>query len=150
MLAAIRPNDIDLAVFVHVFGAMVLVGGLITSATAALVGWRDATPRLLRFSYMTLLIVVLPGFIVMRAAAEWVYEKEHWDDLDKQGISPTWLDIGFTTADIGALLLLIALVVGAFGYRRRNMGLLKATAVISVVLIAAYLVAVWAMAGKPG
>src|SRR4029450_374289 len=104
MLAAIRPNDIDLAVFVHVFGAMVLVGGLITSATAALVGWRDATPRLLRFSYMTLLIVVLPSFIVMRAAAEWVYEKEHWDDLDKQGISPTWLDIGFGPAGIGGLL----------------------------------------------
>jgi hypothetical protein len=149
MLAAIRPNDIDFAVFVHVLGAMILVGGLITSATAALVGWRDATPRLLRFSYLTLLTVALPGFIVMRAAAEWVYEKEHWDDLDKQGISPTWLDIGFIVADIGALLMLIALVVGAFGYRRRNVPLLKATAVISVVLMAAYLVAVWAMSGKP-
>jgi hypothetical protein len=150
LLAALRPDSVDFAVFVHVFGAMVLVGGLVTATGTALVGWRDETPRLLRFSYLTLLSVALPGYLVMRGAAEWVYEKEHWDDLDKQGISPTWLDIGFVTADIGGLLFLIALVVGAIGYRRRNVALLKAATAIAVVLVAAYVVAAWAMAGKPG
>jgi hypothetical protein len=32
----------------------------------------------------------------------------------------------------------------------KGSGLLKATLILSVVLLAAYIVAVWAMAGKPG
>src|SRR5262245_24595611 len=148
MLAAIRPHDVDLALFVHVLGAMVLVGGLITAATAGLVGWRDETARLRRFSYMTLLCVALPGWIVMRAGAEWIYTKESWDKIPDSA-TPTWLGIGFSLADIGGLLLLIALVLGAIGYRRKTDGLLKAASVISVVLVAAYIVAVWAMGAKP-
>jgi len=42
VLAAVRPHSWDLAVFVHVIGAMTLVGGLITAAAAGIVGWRDA------------------------------------------------------------------------------------------------------------
>ncbi len=53
----------------------------------------------------------------------------------------------------GALLLLIALIVGGAGvYRLRNgkgTRLLKAAMVISLVLLAAYVVAVWAMSAKP-
>jgi hypothetical protein len=43
--------------------------------------------------------------------------------------------------------------VGGVGVRRLNAGrgssLLKTTLVLSVVLLGAYVVAVWAMAGKP-
>ena len=49
---------------------------------------------------------------------------------------------------------MIALIIGGIGVRRleagKGAGLLKATLVLSVVLLAAYVVAVWAMAGKPG
>jgi hypothetical protein len=49
--------------------------------------------------------------------------------------------------------LVITLIIGGIGVRRLQAGkssrLLKATLVLSVVLLAAYVVAVWAMAGKP-
>ena len=36
-----RPDDINVALLVHVLGAMVLVGGLLTAASASIIGWRD-------------------------------------------------------------------------------------------------------------
>ena len=88
----------------------------------------------------------------MRIGAQWIYAKEHWDDVPDK-LVPTWLDIGYIVADAGALLMIIALIVGGIGMRRlrdgKGQGLLKATLVISVVILAAALVAVWAMAGKP-
>ena len=40
---------------------MILVGGLLTAATAALAGWRDEAVALRRFSYWTLLAVAFPA-----------------------------------------------------------------------------------------
>jgi hypothetical protein len=146
VVAALRPHDIDLALLVHVFGAMVLVGGLVTATTAALVGWRDESPRLRRFAALTLFAAALPGWIVMRAGAEWTYSKEHLDQLKDD---PTWIGIGFGASDIGGLLLLIALVLGGIGIRRRNDALLRASGALAVILVLVYVVAVWAMGGKP-
>ncbi len=150
ILAAARPDSVNFPLFVHVLGAMVLVGGLVT-ATSALAFAKGDTARL-RLGYWTLLAVALPGYVIMRIGAQWIYAKEHWDDVDDK-LVPTWLDIGFIVADAGALLMIIALIVGGIGMRRlgdgKGQGLLKATLVISVVILAAALVAVWAMAGKP-
>jgi hypothetical protein len=150
VLASIRPDSINVALLVHVLGAMILVGGVVTAAAASLVGWRDQGVTLQRFAYKTLLFVALPGWIVMRVGAQWVYSKEHLGDLPKD---PTWIGIGMGTSDAGGLLLLIALVVGGFGLRRaRNggsTGLLKAGGVIATVLVAVYVIAVWAMGAKP-
>jgi hypothetical protein len=102
-----------------------------------------------RFSYLTLATVALPGFILMRAGAAWIYDKEGFGGDD----DPAWVGIGFMTADGGGLLLLIALVVGGVGLARARRGagdgLLRASGAIALVLLAAYLVTVWAMAGKP-
>jgi len=144
--AALRPHDIDLALFVHVLGAMLLVGGLVTAATAALAGWRDDAPRLRRFAAFTLFAVALPGWFVMRIGAEWTYSKEHLDQLDKD---PAWIGIGFGASDVGGLLLLIALVLGGIGIRRRNDTLLRVSGALAVLLVLIYVVAVWAMGGKP-
>ena len=101
VVAAIRPDSWNFPLFIHVFGAMVLTGGLLGSALALL------SSRGSRF---------LPG-------------------------------LGFR------LLLLIALIVGGIGVRRlregKGSGLLRATLVVAIILLAAYVVAVWAMAGKP-
>jgi hypothetical protein len=153
MLAVVRPDSWNLAVFVHVAGAMVLVGAVVTAATAGLVGWRAQGDRLLRFSYWTLLAVALPAWIVMRIGAEWAYSKEGWDDLPDK-LQPTWLGIGFITADGSGALLLIALILGGIALWRgrggaSSAGLLKASTVLATVLIAVYVVAVWAMGGKP-
>jgi hypothetical protein len=145
-----RPDSWNIALIVHVFGAMVLVGGLVTASAAGLIGWNDATGQLRRLSAFTLLAVAFPGWIVMRVGAEWIASKEGLDNLPSD---PTWLSIGFMTADGGGVLLLISLILSGVGVRRaRNGGgggLLKAASVISTLLVAVYIVTVWAMGGKP-
>jgi hypothetical protein len=145
-----RSDSISVALLVHIFGAMVLMGGLVTAAGSAIVGWRDEGAALRRFSYWALLAVAFPGYIVMRIGAQWTQSKEHLDNLPND---PAWLSIGFITADLGALLLLIALILGGIGLRRSRSGggsgLLKASSVIATVLVAAYIVTIWAMGAKP-
>jgi hypothetical protein len=147
-LAAIRPDSWNVALLLHVLGAMILVGGLLAAATLMLLAHGEAA--LLRLGYWSLLAVGLPGYVLMRIGAGWTYAREHLDDLPED---PDWIGIGYATADVGALLLLIALVVGGIGVRRLHSGggsgLLKASMVLSLVLLAAYLVAVWAMSSKP-
>ncbi|TML05189.1 MAG: hypothetical protein E6G41_10520 [Actinobacteria bacterium] len=97
-----------------------------------------------------LVIVALPGLILMRAGAAWIYDKEGYSGNN----DPTWLGIGFTTADGGAVLFIIALILGGIGLRRSRRGqggdgLLRASGVIALVLLAAYVITIWAMAGKP-
>jgi hypothetical protein len=85
----------------------------------------------------------------MRAGAQWIYDKEGFTGDD----DPAWIGIGFGTSDLGALLLLIALVLGWIGLRRSRRGdgerLLRVSGGIALFLLALYVVAVWAMAAKP-
>lgn len=148
-LASVRPDSWDWPLLLHVAGAMILVGGLLTAGGAMLAARRDSTGTLVRFSYLTLATVAFPGFLLMRTGAAWIYDKEGFGgDND-----PAWLGIGFATADVGGLLLLIALVVGGVGLARARRGagdgLLRASGVIALVLLVAYVVTVWAMAAKP-
>ena len=103
----------------HVAGAMILMGGLVTAAGAGIVGWRDTGGGLRRLSALTLFAVALPGWIIMRVAAEWVYSKEH---LDKLKDDPTWITIGFITSEGGGIILLVALILGGIGVRRARSG----------------------------
>jgi hypothetical protein len=149
VLALVRPDSRNFPLFVHVLGAMILVGGLL--AGAASLGFARGEARFLRLGYWSLLAVSLPGWLIMRAGAEWIASREGWT---KKGVpTPTWLDIGSLIADAGGLILIVSLIVGGVGVRRlrsgAGAGLLRATLVLSVVLLAAYVVAVWAMAGKP-
>ncbi len=150
VLASVRPDSWNWALLLHVAGAMILVGGLFTAGAASLMAKRDATGTLARFSYLTLATVAFPGFLLMRAGAAWIYDKEGFGgDND-----PAWLGIGFTTADGGGFLLIVALVVGGIGLARARRGrggdgLLRASGVIALVLLAAYVVTVWAMGAKP-
>ena len=150
LLAAIRPDSWNFPLLVHAFGAMLLVGGLLTGATALAYARGDS--RLLRLGYWSLLALCLPGWLVMRVGAQWIYTKEGWDDLP-EGTEPSWLGVGFVTAEAGGLILLVSLIVGGVGiYRLRQgkgSGLLRATMILSIILLLAYVVAVWAMAGKP-
>lgn len=150
VLAVVRDNSRDFPLFVHVLGAMILVGGLVAGASS--LAFAKGEAKLLRLGYWSLLAVSLPGWILMRIGAQWIYTKEGWDKVD-DSLIPNWLDIGALIADAGGLVLLVALVVGGIGiYRMRagkGSGLLKVTLVLALVLLAAYVVAVWAMSGKP-
>jgi hypothetical protein len=152
VLAAIRPDDQSFALLLHLVGATVVFGALLASATSLALARGDT--RLLRLGYFSLLLVGLPGLILLRLAGEWLYRLQHWDEIPDEVDKPAWLDIGFAVADWGGLLFLLALALGGVGvYRLRNgkggTGLLKATMVIALILIVAYVVAVWAMTGKP-
>ena len=151
LLAAPRPDSWDFPLFVHVLGAMVFVGGLLAGASTLAFARGDA--RFLRLGYWALLLVALPGYIVMRIGAQWLYSKGPWEDLPEGVDEPTWLGIGWIVADAGALLVLVALILGGIGVRRlrddKGTGLLKAAMVIAWIVLAAALVAVWAMSGKP-
>jgi hypothetical protein len=149
VLALVRDDSWNFPLFVHVLGAMILVGGLVAGASALAFARGEA--RLLRLGYWSLLAVALPGWVLMRIGAQWINSKEPWKNVPDE---PTWLTIGGILADAGGLVLLASLVAGGIGlYLMRNGkggGFLKATLVLSLVLLAAYVVAVWAMAGKPG
>ena len=151
LIAAIRPDEQSFALLLHLVGATVVFGALLASATSLALA-RGQT-RLLRLGYFSLLLVGLPGLILMRLAGAWLYRLQGWDDLPDQIEQPAWLGIGFVVADWGGLLFLASLVLGGVGVHRlrsgKGAGLLKLTMVIALVLIVAYIVAVWAMTGKP-
>jgi hypothetical protein len=127
------------------------MGGLVAGASALAFARGDA--KLLRLGFWSLMLVSFPGWVVMRLGAQWIYSKEGWDKVP-DSLIPRWLNIGYVLADAGGLVLVITLIIGGIGVRRlqagKSAGLLKVTLVLSVVLLAAYVVAVWAMAGKPG
>jgi hypothetical protein len=148
-LATIRPDSWNFPLFLHVLGAMILVGATLTGASTLAFARGDT--RMLRLGYWSLLAVGLPGYILMRIGAEWTASKEGFND---EGVSaPTWLDTGYFIADAGLLVFLIALIVGGIGVYRlrtgRGAGLLTGTMVLSLLLLAAFIVAIWAMSGKP-
>jgi hypothetical protein len=151
LFATVREDSQNLPLFVHIAGATILVGGLLTAATILALARGDA--RSLRLGYWTLLAVSLPGWIIMRIGAEWIYSEQGWDDLPDDFEEPAWLVVGYFAADLGGLILLVSLIVGGIGmYRLRadkGSGLLRATMILALILLAAYVVAAWAMAGKP-
>jgi hypothetical protein len=151
LLAIIRPDDWNLPLFVHVLGAMALVGTLLVVSTALLASWRrdgDESALLARFGLWTLIAGVLPSYVVMRIGAQWVESAEELSEAQEES---TWIGIGYITADLGALLILISIVLSAIGLRRSGgRAMPRAVGVIATVLVAAYLVAVWAMSAKPG
>ena len=99
----------------------------------------------------TLLLGVLPAYILMRIGAQWTESEQNYPE----DFEPGWLGIGYITADAGALLILISLILGAIGLRKLRDGstggvrFARIVGVISIVLLAAYVVAVWAMTAKP-
>jgi hypothetical protein len=140
VLAAIRPDDWNLALFVHILGAMALVGSLALVATSL-------AARDLRLGYRSLLIGVLPGWIVMRGAAEWIAEKEKVNDIDP---TPAWVDIGYSVGDPMLLFIIIATVCAGLAARRQSTGGLRTAALVFVgLMLVASFVAIWAMTTKP-
>jgi hypothetical protein len=148
-----RPDSWDLPLFVHILGAMILVGGLTLSAISLIAAWRSGSAALTKLGFMSLFYGALPGYVVMRAGAQWIAHKE---GLDNDNVDLSWVNIGFGVSDMGFVLLLVSLVIGGIAVRRINRGeggtpsvsARIATGLVSVFLLAC-LVAVWAMTTKP-
>jgi hypothetical protein len=153
-LAAIRADSVNFPLFLHVLGAMLLVGMLLVVASAVIVAWRRADPvqslALTRVGLWTLLVGVLPAYILMRVGAQWTESREN---LPKVVTDQAWIGIGYLTADAGALLILVCIVLSGVGLRRLRGGkgivFGRIVGVVATVLLLAYVVAVWAMTAKP-
>ncbi|HEV7844911.1 MAG TPA: hypothetical protein VGO83_01525 [Thermoleophilaceae bacterium] len=132
----------NLALFVHILGAMLLVGSLALVALAL-------ADRELRLGFRALLLGVLPGWVVMRGGAEWVASKEGISDLESADV-PSWVDLGYSIADPALLLILIATAcAGIAASRERGERLRVAALVLVGILLVACVVAIWAMSTKP-
>ncbi len=144
---SIRPHSFDFPLFLHVFGAMVLFGAVLTATLVSAVGWRrqDSEPNR-RVAFWSLLAVAVPAYIAMRGGAQWIYSKEGFSGND----DPTWLGIGFAIADAG-LLLLLATIGVAWWWRRSGKPIAgRIVAALSGVYLVLLAIAWMAMSGKWG
>jgi hypothetical protein len=151
LVAAVRPEDFNLPLFLHVLGAMALVGALVlvvVSLASARGGYAVAG---LRLGYRSLLLCAIPAWILMRIGAQWIASKEGFDEGDV----PSWVDIGFITSEPTLLLLIAATVCAGIAARRAREGgrsfggLTTAALVLVAITLLAYVVAIWAMSTKP-
>jgi uncharacterized membrane protein len=155
MLAAIRPDDWNFALLLHITGAVLLVGALVTAAAYLVCAWRskragDELPHS-RVAFKTLLILGIPAWFLMRIAAQWLADKEGFKGGDDE---PAWLGIGYITSELGGLLLLVATILAGLGVRQLRKGaersvLLRISTVLVLLLIVVYAITVWAMGAKP-
>ena len=150
IVAVERPSEQNFPLFLHVAGAMVVVGALVVVAWLLVKAWRGDAAGFTRMAYRVLLYVAIPSFIVMRVGAQWIASKENLEDSDL-----AWVGIGFGTSDLSALLLIVATVLAGLGARRLRRGgdgrptLGRVAAVLTLIPLVLFMVAIWAMTTKP-
>ena len=156
MTASICGPGCGFPLFLHVFGAIVLVGAI---ATVAIVTWfslrrpLEQARVLRRMAFTTMLAVVWPGWLAMRLAGQWVLSQDLYSGIEKS--DPGWLGVGFIVGDLGVLVLLISTILAWFAYRRTRPEQPKPVtapifAGLTTLYLAALAVAWFAMSGKPG
>jgi hypothetical protein len=147
--AAIRPDGWNLPLLVHVAGAMILVGALAVILSCLVLARRGGGAALNRLGAQTFMFAAFPGFVLMRAGAEWIKSKESAPD------DVAWIGIGYNVADTSLLLLIVAgILVGTSVRRLRRRGdpargLATAASVLIALTVAGYVLAIWAMTTKP-
>jgi uncharacterized membrane protein len=145
LLATIRPDDWNLALFLHVLAAFVMVGALVTAGAYLFAARRDGSLELTRAGFRSLLIAALPAFIATRLSAQWLVSEEGLEDAEL-----AWLDFGFMTTDVGLLVLVGATVAAGLAVRRaEGVHGVALAAWLVAALIAVYAVVIWLMATKP-
>ena len=151
-LAAIRPDEWGLPLFLHVLGALTLIGALALTAVFLFAARRNESADSLRLGLRALTLGVIPAWVVLRGSAEWIAEKEGYSNLDEP---PAWINVGYIAGDAGLLLILVSTLLGWLALRRIRKGegapgaTARAAAILIVVLLVMNLVAIWAMTTKP-
>ena len=117
--ASIRPDQWDLPLFLHVLGALTLIGTLALTSAFLFAAWRDGSPASLRLALRSLTLGVIPSWLFLRVGAEWLADKEGYADLDEP---PAWINIGYIVGDLSFLLIVITSLLGWFTLRRTRAG----------------------------
>lgn len=144
--------DIDPSKFTHVLGAMLMLGALVVVFGALVQSKRGDLTFLSRLAYRGLLLGALPGWVLMRVGAQWVYSESGYEGKTEPG----WVGFGFITSELGLLILIAATVVAGLASRRLARGEASPGALrpwsqgLVVVLITLYIVTIFAMSAKPG
>jgi hypothetical protein len=152
VLAAIRPDEWELPLFLHVLGALVLIGALALSAVHLFSAWRESSEPSLRRALRSITLGVIPAYLLLRVGAEWVADKEGYADLDKP---PAWIDVGYIAADLGFVLIVVSSLIAWAGLRGSSpdgdppTGRVRAAAILIALILLLNLVALWAMTTKP-
>jgi hypothetical protein len=149
MVAAIRPDSWNLPLFLHVLGATLTfgaVGAVALLSFAARGRVAEQAVLLRRWALWTGLLAVVPAFVLMRVAAQWIADKEFPGDAK----TPGWLDVGFIVTEPGALLLLVMLILAWFAARRETFRAAAAVPWLASIYLIALGVAWFAMSAKPG
>jgi hypothetical protein len=149
-MPAVRPDEWNFPLFVHLLGAFVLVGAVVLALVYLAMGWAGGSATSMRIAHRVLNWVAIPAWVVMRVGAAWISNKEGLDDSDL-----SWIKIGMSIAEPSLIFLIIATVFARQGAKRSeaapgsgaNLDKI-ATALVTVCLIA-YLVVIWAMSTKP-
>jgi cytochrome b561 len=151
VLAIIRPGSWNFPLFLHIAGAMLLVASLVIALYSIRIARERGDQPAAQFAYRVLWRFTLPSFIVMRVGAQWIVSKEKLEDSND-----AWIGIGFTTSDLGLLLLIIGIVLTGLVARRAKQGTsvagagqLRAAGILAGLLVLAYIVTIWAMTTKP-
>jgi hypothetical protein len=146
MLAVIRSHAVDLPLFFHVLGAIVLFGA---TTAAALLAWAarrgEHLRALARGTFGTLLLCALPAWVVLFVFGSATKSKEHLPS----GVN--WVDVPMMIAAAG-LLVLLAATGSALSWSRSPQGSWqpRAVGILSAGYIVALAFAWWVMTAKPG
>jgi len=132
--------------FLHVLGAMTLVGAVLTAAIVAWVAWRRPGPPVLaRTAFSSLVFVGIPAYVVMRVFAQVIAS----DEGLKHNL-PNWITIGQGVADGGLLLLLVGAGFSYWWLRTGKPAAGRIVAGLSSVYLVLLAIAWLAMSGKWG
>jgi uncharacterized membrane protein (UPF0182 family) len=148
MLAIQQPPSGNLPLFLHILGAIATFGA---TGTMALLGFSsrgreaDRVHWLRRLVFRVGIFVLVPAYVLMRAAAQWIDSKEY-----PHGHEPGWVGVGFLVTDIGAILIIILLVLSWLAARRRESRVAVVVPWLATVYVIALGVAWFAMSAKPG
>ena len=145
MIVAYRRPFLPL--FLHVLGAMTLVGAILAATIVSWVAWpRPDVAILRRTALRTLLFVGVPAYVVMRLGAQWIYSKEGFSGKN----DPTWVGVGFGAADAGLLVLLVTIGFAVWWNRSGKAAPARIVAGLSSVYLVLLAIAWLAMSGKWG
>jgi hypothetical protein len=130
--------------FLHVLGAMLLYGCVLSAAVASFTGWRRPDVAILRRAAFWSLVCGLPAYVLLRVFAQVILSDEDF------ARDPTWVGIGFLATDLGLLILLAALGCAYWWKRSARAVAGRIVAGLSAVYLVLLTVALLAMAGKWG
>jgi hypothetical protein len=130
--------------FVHILGAITLFGATGTVAVLALVArGREEQQALARASFLTLLALALPSWVVMFVFGSWTKSEQNVSD------EAGWIELGFRISDAGLIVLLVSTALAYRWTRRPVRGWpVTVVAVLACLYLVALAVAWWAMSAK--